>query len=104
MQIEFRGVGVQEVHDHTLPDEGVRATGADGRCGRRYRAPAAFSLRGPWIGVAAPGTDIVSLAPGEGRARLIGGGIINLVAAPRPPRSRAKTRTTATAWLVRRRR
>jgi len=34
--------------------------------------PAAFSLRGPWVGVAAPGTDIVSLAPGAGRARLVG--------------------------------
>lgn len=35
--------------------------------------PASFSLRGPWVGVGAPGTDIVSLAPGAGRPRLVGG-------------------------------
>ncbi|MBM7366791.1 type VII secretion-associated serine protease mycosin [Gordonia hydrophobica] len=35
--------------------------------------PAPFSLRGPWVGVAAPGTDVVSVAPGPGGARLVDG-------------------------------
>lgn len=33
--------------------------------------PADFSLRGPWVGVAAPGTDAVSVAPGPRGARLV---------------------------------
>lgn len=38
----------------------------------RYGAAADFSMHGPWVSVAAPGTDIVSLAPGnpDGLARL----------------------------------
>ncbi|EGD56463.1 type VII secretion-associated serine protease mycosin [Gordonia neofelifaecis] len=35
--------------------------------------PADFSLRGPWVGVAAPGTDVVGLAPGPRGPRLVGG-------------------------------
>ncbi|MGB6124415.1 MAG: type VII secretion-associated serine protease mycosin [Gordonia sp. (in: high G+C Gram-positive bacteria)] len=34
-------------------------------------APAEFSLRGPWVGVAAPGTQVVSLAPGSAGPRLV---------------------------------
>ena len=36
-------------------------------------APAEFSLRGPWVGVAAPGTDVVSLAPGPRGPHLVDG-------------------------------
>lgn len=35
--------------------------------------PADFSLHGPWVGVAAPGTQVVSLAPGSSGPRLVGG-------------------------------
>jgi len=31
----------------------------------RYGAAAEFSMHGPWVSVAAPGTDIISLAPGS---------------------------------------
>ncbi|AUH69633.1 MULTISPECIES: type VII secretion-associated serine protease mycosin [Gordonia] len=36
-------------------------------------AAADFSLRGPWVSVAAPGTDVVSVMPGSGGPRLAGG-------------------------------
>lgn len=34
-------------------------------------APVPFSLRGPWLGVAAPGTDVVSLDPSPGATGLV---------------------------------
>ncbi|WP_347956699.1 type VII secretion-associated serine protease mycosin [Gordonia aichiensis] len=36
-------------------------------------SPAEFSLNGPWVGVAAPGTDVVSVMPGPTGPRLVAG-------------------------------
>lgn len=82
--------GVETIVSPAWFDEDVLAVGAiDMRTG----APADFTISGPWVDVAAPGTEIVSLDPG-------GGGLTDTLASPNGDRISIAGTSFATPYVA----
>ncbi|MFT4199223.1 S8 family serine peptidase, partial [Gordonia sp. (in: high G+C Gram-positive bacteria)] len=64
-------------------------------------APSSFSLAGPWVGVAAPGTDLTSVDSRPGRRGLVSGLSGDRGSAPISGTSFAAAYVSATAALIR---